>query len=44
MLDEAHESPSIFVVKLQVKVANAATLVQPNEGNSQDVELSQLIL
>lgn len=46
MLNEAHESDSVFVVMLQVKLANAATLVQPNEGKSQDVKpsLSQLIL
>lgn len=46
VLNEAHESDSVFVVKLQVKLANAVTLVQPNEGKSQDVEpsLSQLIL
>lgn len=40
VLNKTHESNGFFVVKLQVKLANAATLLQPNEGKSQDVELS----
>lgn len=40
VLNKTHESNGFSVVELQVKLANAATLLQPNEGKSQDVELS----